>query len=156
MRPVTTISIVLSLALWIFVAGCSRSTTPPEPTPVEPAGGQVEPQAEPSPAGTQELKGMTVSVADPEGRWTFELKAESGTGKSLHGPWELQSARGTYDEAGRPPILMSGRHAYLDEEAQHVSFDGDVVVQSEGWRLEADQVEYDLATGEVVAASRTK
>jgi len=156
MRPLTMISVVLSLVLGIFVGGCSRSTAPPEPSPVEQASEQVEQQTESPPEGSHELKGMTVSVADPEGRWTFELKAESGTGKSLHGPWELRDTRGTYEEEGRPTISMSSRHAYLDEEAQHVSFDGDVVVASEGWRLDADQVEYDLATGEVVAASRTK
>ncbi|MBN1460535.1 MAG: hypothetical protein JXA57_13460 [Armatimonadetes bacterium] len=147
--------IVPLLTLCISVAGCSRSPAPSESSAIEPAGGQVEQQTEPPPEGSHELKGMTVSVADPEGGWTFDLKAASGTGESLHGPWELQGTQGTYETEGRPPILMSATRAHLDEEAQHVSFDGDVVLESQGWRLAADHVEYDLATGEVVATGQT-
>jgi hypothetical protein len=151
-RSALAISIVPLLAVCILVLGCSRSTTPPEPAPVE----QVEEQVGSAPPeGSHELTGMTVSVADPEGRWTFELKAEAGRGESLHGPWELERARGTFEEKGRPAILMSAARAHLDEKAQHVSFDGDVVFESLGRRLVADHVEYDLATGEVVATGRT-
>ncbi len=139
--------------LWLGPAGCGGSKTPPEPPPDAQSGEQVE--SVPA-EGSHELKGMTVSVADPEGRWTFEVEADRGTAASIHGPYELERARGRYEESGRPPILMSAQRAYVDEQAQRVRFEDDVVIESSTWTLTAERVEYDLETGEGAATSRTK
>jgi lipopolysaccharide export system protein LptA len=68
----------------------------------------------------------------------------------------MSPAKARYDEVGRPPVTMSSKHAHIDESAHRATFEGDVQVDSATWRLQADRVEYDLKTGEVVASGRTK
>ena len=74
----------------------------------------------------------------------------------MHGPYTLAPARARYEEVGRRPALMSAERALIDQESRRVVFEGEVRISSGGWTLEADRVEYDLDSGEVVATGRTK
>jgi hypothetical protein len=134
--------------------GCGRR---PSSTAAAPA---AEPQAEPpvvqgsEPA--HEIEKSTIRLADPQGRWTFEVESERAEAAGIHGPYVLTPAKGRYDEKGREPVLMSADRARVDEGARRVLLEGRVRVVSGGWGMETDRLDYDLGTGKVVASGRTK
>jgi Lipopolysaccharide-assembly, LptC-related len=132
--------LLLSLAL----AGCGR---PPAPTPSQPP---------PKPAVTHQIAETTIRFADPKGRWTFSLEADRVEAATIHGPYDMAPARGRYEEKGRAPVTLSADRAHVDEAARRVVLEGNAKISSPAWGMQADRVDYDLRTGEVVATGRTK
>jgi len=104
----------------------------------------------------QELSQPTVSVADPAGRWTFTMEAARATAAGLHGPYEMERVTGVHKETGRPDVLLSADKARVDEISRRVALQGSVHITSAAWQLQADRVDYNLDSGEVVATGRTK
>lgn len=140
----------LSLSL-LALPGCSRRAAPPPP--------KVAPSETPTPSATEpahEIAESTIRVADPQGRWTFEVQSERAEAAGIHGPYILSPAKGRYDEKGKQPVFMSADRTRVDEGARRVLFEGNVRIASAGWALEADRVDYNLNTGKVVASGRTK
>ena len=135
----------LSLCL-LTCLGCGRRPSPPVTPPEETAPGPT----------SHELGESTITVVDPEGRWTFQVQAQRVEAASVDGPYDLEPADCRYDEPGRPPVLMRAARARLDKKAENVILEGDVSISSGAWVLEADRVEYDLNAGKVVAPGRTK
>jgi len=142
-----TISIVLPLG-FLALCGCSRG----------PSDGGPPAQVPPAPAPTShEISGWRITVADPDGRWTFGATAEHARAADVEGPYELAQADCRYQQAGRAPVIMRAARAHLDKQAGKLVLEGAVRITSGAWQLEeADRVEYDLNAGEVVAPGRTK
>ncbi len=147
MRIDKTVLLMAMVAALVVCAGCGG----PPPAPVA----EKAPAPE-EPAASLEIEEPKVRVVDPGGRWTFQAEGERMEAESVHGPYVLTPARARYEEVGRRPALMSAERALIDQESRRVVFEGDVRISSGGWTLEADRVEYDLDSGEVVATGRTK
>ena len=157
-RSLTTMLVLVGVSGLLGLAGCGGGPSSGVPEQAQPAAepADEEPQ-EAEPAASHEILGSTIRIADPEGRWTFRAEADRMEAESLHGPYTLEPARAVYEEVGKAPIHMTADRARVDEELLRAVFEGHVVVASEGgWQMEAPRVEYDLDTGEVVAAGRTK
>lgn len=133
-----------------FISGCGRKPTPspPKPEPPPPLVKQGEP--------AHELEQSTIRIADPQGRWTFEVQSARAEAAGLHGPYNLTPATGRYLEKGKEPVTMSADRATVSEGSRRARFEGKVRIASAGWTLEADRVDYDLKTGKVVASGQTK
>lgn len=141
-----TIPILLLLS-FVAVCGCGGR------------GAQREPSAEtPSSAAptSHQITGSKMTMTDPNGRWTLDVRAERVKAAGVEGPYELAPAECTYQQAGRRPVFMRGTRAGLDKKAEKLVLEGNVHITSGAWQLEADRVEYDLNAGEVVAPGRTK
>jgi len=149
-RWIDKVSLLMGMvAALVVCVGCGRPPAPSAPSAEKP------PAAE-TPAPSLEIEESKVKMVDPGGRWTFQAEAERMEAGSVHGPYTLTPARARYEEVGRPPALMSAERAQIDQESRRVVFEGEVRISSGGWTLEADRVEYDLDSGEVVATGRTK
>ena len=163
-------AVLLVLAALVVCAGCGspsppaaeKASAPPTGEASAPPTGEAsapptgEASAPEGPAPSLEIEESKVTVVDPGGRWTFEAEAERMEAGSMHGPYTLTPARARYEEVGRPPALMTADKAQIDQESRRVVFEGDVRISSGAWTLEADRVEYDLDSGEVVAPGRPK
>jgi len=161
---------LLVLAALVVCAGCGspsppaaeKASAPPTGEASAPPTGEAsapptgEASAPEGPAPSLEIEESKVTVVDPGGRWTFEAEAERMEAGSMHGPYTLTPARARYEEVGRPPALITADKAQIDQESRRVVFEGDVRISSGAWTLEADRVEYDLDSGEVVAPGRPK
>ena len=145
---------LLVLAALVVCAGCGSPSPPAAEKASAPPTGEAS--APEGPAPSLEIEESKVTVVDPGGRWTFEAEAERMEAGSMHGPYTLTPARARYEEVGRPPALMTADKAQIDQESRRVVFEGDVRISSGAWTLEADRVEYDLDSGEVVAPGRPK
>jgi len=141
-RTFAQFACILGLAA---ILGCGGKASAPAP-----------PEAETPPQVSHEIVESTVTVVDPEGRWRFEVEADHVSADNVHGPYRLEPARARYEETGRPPVKISAESAQVDQEARQVIFEGNVQIVSEAWRLQADQIQYDLDSGEVVGTGRTK
>lgn|GEM_PF-3594713 len=141
-RILTQLACALSLAA---ILGCGGEAPAPAP-----------PEAEAPSQVSHEIVESTVTVIDPEGRWRFEVEADRVAADNVHGPYRLEPARARYEETGRAPVTISSQTAQVDQETHQVIFEGDVQITSETWLLEADRIRYDLDSGEVVGAGRTK
>jgi LPS export ABC transporter protein LptC len=137
---------ILFLGL-LALSGCAR------PTPTPEAKGEDAGSAR---ATAHQMKGSTITVVDPEGRWRFEAKAETVQAAGVEGPYTLRPAECRYQAAGTPPVLITAARAEVDKQARRVVLEGEVRIRADAWRLEAERVEYDLEAGEVVAPGRTK
>ncbi len=107
-------------------------------------------------ARSLEVGGSVIRMAAPEGDWKFEARSARATAPTIHGPYVLTPMEGRYEVKNQPPVLMGADRAEVDEAAKRVRLLGSVWVSFQGSQLEADRVEYDLETGEVVAEGRTK
>jgi len=141
---------VMGMAAALVV--CGGCGGPPPPAPVA----ESAPAPEEKPDTSLQIEESKVKMVDPGGRWTFQAESERIEARSMHGPYTLTPARARYEEVGRPPALMTADKAQIDQESRRVVFEGDVRISSGAWTLEADRVEYDLDSGEVVATGRTK
>jgi len=163
-------AVLLVLAALVVCAGCGspsppaaeKASAPPTGEASAPPTGEAsapptgEASAPEGPAPSLEIEESKVTVVDPGGRWTFQAESERIEARSMHGPYTLTPARARYEEVGRPPALMTADKAQIDQESRRVVFEGDVRISSGAWTLEADRVEYDLDSGEVVAPGRPK
>ena len=131
----------------LALSGCS----PPAPV----SGGKAE-EAGSASSSAHEMRGSTITVVDPEGRWRFEAKAETVEAAGVEGPYTLRPAKCRYEAAGAPPVLMTAARAEVDKQARRLVLEGEVRISAGAWSLEAERVEYDLQAGEVVAPGRTK
>jgi hypothetical protein len=152
-RLLTSVLLSICVSGLLGLYGCGG---PPSPVPPEEAPTAEEPP-EADPAVSHEILGSTITIVDPQGRWTFRAEADRIEAESMHGPYELKPARAVYEVEGKAPVRMTANHAWVDEDSRWAVFEGDVVVAMEGgWRLETPRLEYDLDSGEVVAADGTK
>jgi hypothetical protein len=103
-----------------------------------------------------EMGGSVIRVADSAGGWKFEAKSKRATAAGMDGPYVLMPMEGRYEARNKPPVLMRADRAEVDEAGKRVTLLGSVWVSFGRSQLEADRVEYDLATGKVVAEGRTK
>ena len=156
-------AVLLVLAALVVCAGCGSPSPPVAERASAPAAGEASappaesaPVPEEKPPTSLEIEESKVTVVDPGGRWTFQAESERIEARSMHGPYTLTPARARYEEVGRPPALMTADKAQIDQESRRVVFEGDVRISSGAWTLEADRVEYDLDSGEVVAPGRPK
>ncbi len=131
----------------LAVAGCGGPPAPPQP----PEG--TAPQKGPQ---SVEINGSVIRMAGADGKWTFEATSERATVAGMKGPYVLAHMEGRYEQNERLPVLMRADRAELDEHARRVKLVGSVWVGFGASELEAEQVEYDLETGEVAAVGRTK
>ncbi|MFB3883237.1 MAG: LPS export ABC transporter periplasmic protein LptC [Armatimonadota bacterium] len=132
----------------LALGGCGR--------PRAPVRERATPQPERKPAAVHEIEQTAMRFADPKGRWTLEVKADRVEAVTVHGPYDMTPASARYSEKDKPSVTMVAKHAHIDESARRVSFDGNVVIASPTWRLEAERVVYDLNSGKVEASGRTK
>ncbi len=146
-RLLITIACLLLSAPFISGCGHKPAPTPPKPEPQPPVVQQGEP--------AHEIEQSTIRIADPQGRWTFEVQSERAEAAGLHGPYTLSPAKGRYEEKNREPVTMSADRATVSEGSRRALFEGNVRIASAGWALEADRVDYDLNTGKVVATGHT-
>jgi len=116
---------------------------------------EKEPTAPPR-TPSVEFGGSVIRMADTKGRWTFEARSAAVKAQSSEGPFALSPADCTYVEKGKQPVRMRAESADVQKQAGRVTLRGSVVVTSDGWRLDADSVTYDLNTGKVVSPGRTK
>ncbi len=137
---------VITAALLLTIVGCGTSRTP--------VVSQAPPP--PTPIAAHEIAETSIKLADPKGRWLFQVEADRVEAATVHGPFDMSPARARYDEKEKPPIIMSAKQAHVDEAANRVIFEGNVDIASPTWRLQADRVVYNLDTGEVEATGRTK
>ncbi len=145
MRPLFPSHLTIAAVLLAF-CGCGKPRAPaPEKT-----------AAQPKPVAAHEISESTIMFSDPKGRWKLAVQAKRVEAATVHGPYDMSPATARYDEVGKPPVTMSARRAHIDEAAHRAVFEGAVRVSSATWRLEADRVDYDLKTGEVVATGNTK
>lgn len=131
----------------ILAAGCGGRP----PTLAAP-----EEETEPRVPESVTMGGSVIRVADPGGEWKFEARCDRASAAGMDGPYVLAPMEGRYEEEGKPPVLMRADRAEVDKGANRVSLSGSVWMRYGGSQLEADRVEYDLETGEVVAEGRTK
>jgi len=127
----------------LALSGCGRRPPPPvakTPEATSPSG------------ASHQVSGSTIRLADPQGRWTFEARAERVQAASLDGPYTLEPAECRYEQPGRPPVRMRAARAQVDRSAGRVVLEGDVRLDSATWTLEARRVEYSLDEGKVVAS----
>jgi len=140
----------LPLALCLVVlllTGCGPRRPPP----------REEPKQQPlSKAPSLALSESVIRVADPQRRWKFEARSAQVKAAGVNGPYTLSPAECRYQQAGKPPVLMRAKRAEVEKLAKRVTLIGSVRVESNGWLLEADRVEYDLNTAKVVAPGQTK
>lgn len=131
----------------LAAAGCGGPPAPPQPPE------RIAPER-----GLQsvEINGSVIRMAGAEGKWTFEATSERATAAGMKGPYVLAHMEGRYEHTERHPVLMRADRAELDEQAKRVKLVGSVWVRFGASQLEAEQVEYDLETGEVAAVGRTK
>jgi hypothetical protein len=152
-RLLTSVLLFICVSGLLGASGCGGGASP---TTGEEAPVAEEPPAA-EPAVSHEILGSTIRMVDPKGRWTFRAEADRIEAESIHGPYALEPARAVYEEEGKAPVHMAANHGWVDEDSRRVVFEGDVVIAMEGgWRLEAPRLEYDLDSGEVVAAAGTK
>ena len=103
-----------------------------------------------------EMGGSVMRMAAPEGGWKFEARSKRAMAPTIDGPYVLMPMEGRYEAKNKPPVLMRADRAEVDEAEKRVTLLGSVWVSFGRLQLEADRVEYDLATGKVVAEGRTK
>ncbi len=134
-----------ALIVLLAACGCGHGR---RPDPENPA---VPPQAP-----SVRFGGSVIRMADPKGRWTFEARSAAVKLQSSEGPFTLSPADCTYGEKGKAPVRMRAEVADVQKRAGRVTLRGSVVVSSDGWRLDADSVTYNLNTGKVVSPGRSK
>lgn len=100
--------------------------------------------------------GSVIRMKDPKGRWTFEARSAAVKGQPSEGSFTLSPADCTYGEKGKEPVRMRAASADVQKQAGRVTLRGSVAVTSDGWRLDADSVTYNLNTGKVVSPGRSK
>lgn len=130
----------------LLAAGCGGR--PPVP----------EREEEPASTVTQsvEVGGSVIQMASPKGTWEFEARSEHAEAASMQGPYVLTPMEGWYKKRGGSPVVMGADRAEVDKGTEKVTLEGSVWVDFGGARLEAERLEYDLTTGEVVAEGQTK
>ncbi len=152
-RLLTSLLACICVSGLLGPSGCGGG---PSPTADQEQPAEEE-RAAAEPAVAHEILGSTITIVDPEGRWTFRAESDRIEAESMRGPYELGPARAVYEQEGRAPVRMTANRAWVDEESRRAVFEGDVVVAVEGgWRLETPRLEYNLDSGEVVAAAGTK
>jgi lipopolysaccharide assembly outer membrane protein LptD (OstA) len=139
-------AILIVLAL-LALPGCGRPNLPkPEPE---------ENETTAAPLSTR-LENPTIKVSDPEGRWTFEARAEMGEAAGQEGPFRLSQATGEYRQRGQPPVFMAADRAVVDKQAERVELQGSVRIKGGGVLVEGERVVYDLKAAKVIASAGTK
>lgn len=136
----------LTVAL-LVLAGCGR--------PTHPLAGPEADKHTVAPVSTK-MEKPTVTVSDPERRWTFEIHAKTGQAGGPEGPFELLGATGQYLQHGQPPVLVSADRVLVDKQTQRVDLQGSVRIKRDWILVEGERIRYDLKTGKVLAEEQPK